>query len=306
MLGKRDKIAAALISLLLIGILVVPSVFLADSLFQGAKALADLAATDDLRIMSPPENIREWPLIGGQVYEFWQRAADNLPAVLKDFIPQIKAVGAWLLGAVAKSGFGILQFIIAFAIAGVLLATTQKGEAATRAFATRLAGKRGPEFAELSTSTMRNVALGIVGVAIVQTGLLSIGFVAIGLPAAGLAALLALVLSIIQVGPGLVALAAIVYVFSTADTTPAIVFTVWTLAATLVDNVLKPLVFGRGAAVPTLVIFLGAIGGMLSYGIIGLFVGAVVLSLGYKLYEAWLHETTRPEMEPAATPTEEK
>lgn len=304
-LGHRDKVAAALISLLLIGILVVPSVFLADSLFEGAKALAEVAETDELQIMQPPEEIREWPLIGERVYAFWQRAADNLPELLKEYVPQIKAVGTWLLGAVAKSGLGILQFLVAFVIAGVLLATTEKGEAATRAFATRLAGKRGPEFANVSTTTMRNVALGIVGVAIVQTALLSVGFVAIQLPAAGLAALLALVLCIIQVGPGLVALAAIIYVFSTADTGPAVLFTVWTVLVTLMDNVLKPLVFGRGASVPTLIIFLGAIGGMVSYGIIGLFVGAVVLSLGFKLYEAWLKDTVEVEADHAAATADE-
>jgi predicted PurR-regulated permease PerM len=185
----------------------------------------------------------------------------------------------------------MLQFIISFIIAGVLLATADKGVKAAHALATRLAGDRGQEFAALATGTVRNVAVGILGVSIVQTALLSVGFLAIDLPGAGLAALLVLVLCIVQIGPTLVVVPAIIYVFYTADTTPAVLFFIWTFAVSISDNVLKPLVFGRGAMVPTLVIFLGAIGGMLAYGIIGLFIGAVVLSLGYKLYEAWLEET---------------
>jgi predicted PurR-regulated permease PerM len=106
--------------------------------------------------------------------------------------------------------------------------------------------------------------------------------------------LLVLILCIIQIGPALVAIPAIIYVFSTSDTTPATLFAIWTMAMTIIDSVLKPLVFGRGSTVPTLVIFLGAIGGMLLSGIIGLVVGAVVLSLGYKLYETWLMETPAP------------
>ena len=165
----------------------------------------------------------------------------------------------------------------------------------------RLVPRRGKEFVDLSTSTVRNVALGIVGVSILQTTLLSIGFIAIDLPAAGLAALAVLILCIIQVGPGLVSIGAIIYAWSTLGTVGATIFTIWTLVMTMGDGAVKPLVFGRGAAVPTLVIFLGAIGGMVAYGIIGLFVGAVVLSLGYKLYIAWLADSEQAAAEQAET-----
>lgn len=290
-LGGRGKLAATLLSLLLIGTLVAPSVLLTESLVAGAQALAAAGDAGEIHVPPPPESVAGWPVIGDQVYGLWRRASVNLPAVLEDFSPQIKAIGAWALSTATGAGVGLLQFIISFVIAGVLLATANKGVAATRAFATRLAGARGDEFATLSSSTIRNVAVGILGVSIVQTALLSLGFLLIDLPGAGLAALIALVLCIIQIGPGLVALPAIIYVFATSDTTPAIIFTIWTIAMTLIDSVLKPMVFGRGSTVPTLVIFLGAIGGMIAYGIIGLFVGAVVLSLGYKMYEAWLAET---------------
>lgn len=290
-LGGRTKLAAALLSILLVAILLVPAIVLTDSLLSGAHALADADGQGGLNFMVPPESVADWPLIGERVYDLWQRAAEDPPRVLAEFAPQFQAMGAWLLETVAGTGLGILQFIISFIIAGVLLANAHKGAQSAEAFASRLAGDRGPEFAALSSLTIRNVALGIVGVSILQTVLLSIGFVAIGLPAAGLLALVALVLCIIQIGPGLITIPVIIYVFSTVDTLPAVLFTIWTIVMTLVDGVLKPVVFSRGSMVPTLVIFLGAIGGMIAHGIIGLFVGAVVLSLGYELYAAWLQKT---------------
>jgi len=292
LLGARKKLAAALITLLLIGTVVVPAALFAESLLAGSRALANAGIEGTLKVPPPPENVAGWPLIGEQVFSLWQRASQNLPALIGEFAPQLRALGAWLLDTVTGTSLGILKFLVSFVIAGVLLTAAEKGETATRAFAHRLVGNRGSEFAALATGTIRNVAIGIVGVSLVQAVLLGLGFLLIGLPFAGLAALFVLVLCIIQVGPAPISLAAIIYVFMTADTFPAVVFIVWTVAASFIDSVLKPMVFSRGAQVPTLVIFLGAIGGMLAYGIIGLFVGAVVLSLGYKLYIAWLQDSS--------------
>ena len=252
--------------------------------------MSELGETGAFELPPPPQSINEWPLVGPHVYEFWLNLANNPASVVGKFTPQLKAFGGWLLQTVTGTGLGMLQFIIAFVIAGILLANSDKGVHAALAFASRLAPHRGPEFASLSSLTIRNVALGIVGVSILQSVLLSVGFMAIGLPAAGLLAMLVLILCIIQVGPGLVAIPAIIYVFYTADAFPAVIFAVWTVLMTFIDSILKPVIFSRGAMVPTLVIFIGAIGGMIAYGIIGLFVGAVVLSLGYELYSAWLKE----------------
>jgi len=290
--GGREKLAATIITLALVALLVVPTVYLADSLLESATGLAD---SGELQIMEPPETVADWPLIGERFYSTWQRAAVDLPQVLEEYSEQVKAFGSWLLDTVAGTGLGVLQFIISFIIGGVFMATAGKGQHAAEALAARLAGSSGKQFSQLATGTIRNVAVGIVGVSIVQTTLLSVGFVIVDLPAAGLAALIALVLCIIQVGPGLVSVVAIIYVCSTMDTMPATLFTIYTLVMTVIDSVLKPLVFGRGASVPTLVIFLGAIGGMLAYGIIGLFVGAVVLSVGYTLYTVWLAQTPMSE-----------
>ena len=290
-LGGREKPASIVLVLLLITILVVPTILLTDSLVNGAQVLANAGDNGDFHIPPPPKSISTWPLIGASIYSSWQKATTNLPALLTDFMPQIKALGSWALGTVASMGLTILQFVASFFIAGVFWANANTGKQATVALATRLAGGRGTEFASLASGTIRNVAMGIVGISILQTAMLSAGYLAIGLPGAGLLALLTLILCIVQIGPTLIAVPAIIYVFSTADTTPATLFAIWTFGMMISDNFLKPIVFGRGAAVPTLVIFIGTLGGMLAYGIIGLFVGAVVLSVGYKLYEAWLMNT---------------
>ena len=293
-LGNSRKLAATLLVIVMISILVVPTVLLTDSLLGGAQALVDASESGELEVPPPPAGVAEWPLIGERVFELWQKAATNLPAVLQEFSTQIRAVGAWILETVTGTGLGILQFIIAFIISGVILTNFKKGRAHTHSLTNRLAPRQGEEFADIMVTTIRNVALGIVGISLLQTALLSIGFLAIGLPAAGLAALTVLILCIIQIGPGLVAIITIIYAFSALDTLPASLFTIWTVLATMCDSVLKPLVFGRGSSVPMLVIFLGAIGGMVAYGIIGLFVGAVVLALGFKLYMAWLDDAPPP------------
>jgi predicted PurR-regulated permease PerM len=287
-LGGHEKLVAGFLSFLLIAALAAPAILLTDSLVNGAQALVAAGDAGSLELPAPPDSVAEWALVGESVYAFWQRAATDLPDLLQEFTPQIKAVGTWALSIATGTGVGVVQFVVAFLIAGVLLATANEGASAAGAMARRLAGTRGGEFANLSVRTIRTVATGIVGVSIVQTALLSLGFLAIDLPAAGLLALVALVLAVVQIGPAPVAIPAIIYVFYTSDIVPAAFFAIWAIAMMLIDNVLKPLAFSRGAMVPTLIIFLGSIGGMLAYGIIGLFVGAIVLSLGYKLYETWL------------------
>jgi predicted PurR-regulated permease PerM len=290
MLGNSRKLAATLLVLVMIAALVIPAVLLTDSLLVGAQALFNASESGDLSVPPPPAAVSEWPLVGERIFALWQQAATNLPELLEEFSAQIQAIGAWILQTVTGTGLGILQFIVSFIVTGVILTNYQNGRKHTRSLANRLAPRQGEGFSDIAVTTIRNVALGIVGVSLLQTALLTVGFLVIGLPAAGLAALAVLVLCIIQVGPGIVALISIIYAFSALDTLPASVFTIWAILVTMSDSVLKPLVFGRGSSVPMLVIFLGAIGGLMAYGIIGLFVGAIVLALGFKIYMAWLDD----------------
>jgi predicted PurR-regulated permease PerM len=239
-------------------------------------------------------------VVGEKLYALWEQASANLAETLAKLAPQFKALGSWLLSTAAGAGFAILQFLIAIVIAGVMLANSEAGGRATRAVARRLAGDQGEGFARLAEATVRSVARGILGVALIQFLLIALGFVVMDIPGAGLWALLCLILSVIQIGPFPVVLPVLIYAFSTSDTVPAVLFLIWNLFAGSVDNVLKPVLLGRGVEVPMAVIFVGAIGGFISSGIIGLFVGAVVLVLGYKLFLAWLGEAPEPASSPPA------
>ncbi len=226
--------------------------------------------------------------MGSYTHDLWYQASYNLKDALLQVAPQIKVALTWLGGAAAGAGIGILQFFIAIAIAGVLLAHENETQRATVIIAHRLAGDRGIEFTALAMATVRSVTRGLLGVALVQSLLAGLGWLAAVVPAAGLWTFLALLLSTAQVGVFPVSIPILIYVFFNADTTTFVFLLVWSLGVGSIDNILRPILLGRGMDVPSAVVFVGTIGGFLSYGIVGIFIGAVLLVLGYKLLVAWL------------------
>ena len=297
-LGGRGRLTATLITLLALIILLVPAYMLSQSLIETAKEYSAHLDAGTLSVPPPSESVRSWPVIGEPVYKFWSLASSNLGAALNKMTPQLKKFGMPLLSAAAGAGIGILKFVVSIIIAGVLLANAAGGSQTARAIAVRLAGERGTRIVELAGATVRSVAQGILGVALIQTLLASLGFLVVGVPGAGLWALLVLILAVVQLPTILILGPIIVYVFSTSSTVTAVVFAIWSILVGISDAFLKPLLMGRGVDVPMLVIFIGAIGGFMASGIIGLFVGAIILALGYKLFLAWLNEDTLPEREP--------
>jgi predicted PurR-regulated permease PerM len=301
-LGDRRRLAATLIVVLGLVLLIAPALLLGGTLIDSAHGLAVGLKGGSIAVPPPPPSVKTWPIIGGYLDAFWRQASENLATTLTKLAPQLKAVGGWLLSTAAGAGWGLLQFVIAIVIAGVLLAHANSGSKAAYAIATRLAGERGVEFAELAEATVRSVTRGILGVALIQSILIGLGFLAVGVPGAGLWALLCLILSVIQIGPFPVVLPVLIYVFSTADTVTAVLFLIWSLFTGSIDNILKPILLGRGVQMPMAIIFVGAIGGFISSGIIGLFVGAVVLVLGYGFFQAWLSH--KPLSDDAESPGE--
>jgi predicted PurR-regulated permease PerM len=288
--GGRAVPAGILFVIIGLLVLVGPTVVLSGTLVNGVRDLVEGFDQGTLRVPPPPAAVADWPVVGAQIHAFWSGAAGNLESALMGIAPQIRAAASWLLGAAAGLGVGLLQFVFAIVIAGVLLAQGEASERAAVAIARRLAGARGVQFAQLAEATVRSVTRGILGVAFIQSILAGLGFLAVGVPAAGLWALLCLLLSVVQVGIFPVVIPVLIYVFTKADPVTFVLFLVWSLLVGALDNILKPMLLGRGVAVPMAVIFIGAIGGFLTSGIIGLFVGSVVLVLGYKLLLAWLHE----------------
>ncbi len=291
MLGEQPRLAATLVTLLMLVIVIAPTVMLSGTLVETVKLLAvDLSDDGTLTIPPPPESIRGWPFIGEQLHSFWNLASENIQAALKQVGPQIKTVGTWLLATAAGAGFGILQFVFAIIIAGVLMPYAAGGNRTAHAIAARLAGKQRTDLVELAKKTIRSVASGILGVAFVQSLLAGLGFMVAGVPAAGFWALLCLLFGVAQIGIVVILIPVIIYLFNTADTVTAVGFLIWSIPVGLIDNILKPILLARGVKTPMVIIFIGAIGGFLASGIIGLFVGAVVLALSYELFMLWLND----------------
>jgi predicted PurR-regulated permease PerM len=292
--GGRRGLAATACTVMMLAVLIVPTVMLAGTAADSAQALAKDLSDGTIEIPAPPDGAAGWPVIGEPLDRFWRLASENLEEALGEIKPQIAAFGHWFLSTATGLGLDVLQFVVAIIIAGVLLAHAQGGGRAANAIATRLIGEKGRDYAALGQATVRSVARGILGVALIQSLLAGLGFLAVGIPGAGLLALVCLLLAVVQVGPAVVLIGTVIYVFSTADTITAVAFMIWSLFVGLLDNILKPILLGRGVKVPMVVIFVGAIGGFLAYGIIGLFVGSVILALGFTLFKAWLAEPSEP------------
>jgi predicted PurR-regulated permease PerM len=289
LVGQRSGFAAVLFTVLLLGALIVPIVMLSRTLIDGFQAVAAHLQNGTATVPPPPPNIERWPVVGKPLSDLWRLASTDLSAALARFAPQLKGATSSLLSAVAAVGLLVLQFLIAIVVAGLLLANASQGARVSRKLAIHLFGSRAEEFEKLAEATIRSVTTGILGVALIQSLLASIGFLMVRLPGAGLWAFLFLIAAILQVGgPALIPF--VIYVFATATTGKAVAFLVWCVVVGLMDNVLKPLLLGRGLPAPIVVVFLGAMGGFISMGIIGLFVGPILLSVGYKLLLAWLDE----------------
>jgi predicted PurR-regulated permease PerM len=275
---------------LFLALLIVPVVLLADTLVEGVHTLASHLKEGTLIVPPPPAGVENWPIIGARLNSLWSQGSRDISELVRTIAPHIKAAVPGMLSVSSGFGLTVLQFALSIIVAGVLLANAQSAYRLTCSLCNRLFGAAGPDFQQLIGATTRSVTSGIVGVALIQSILAGLGFLVAGLPGAGLWAVAFLIAAVLQAGV-LILIPAVIYVFTIASVTKAVIFLVWCVFVALVDNFLKPLLLGRGVAVPTAVVFLGAIGGFVALGLIGLFVGAIVLSVGYKLFLAWLDQT---------------
>ena len=300
-LGGRNRLAGAVFILVSLTLVIAPTVWLTDSVINGATDLGKGLEEGTLVVPPPSESVKGWPAVGGSLYESWSQASTNLEASIAKYATQLKAFGTKLIGGVASLGFAVVQTIFALIIAGVFMINAVGGGRVAYAFADRLGGAKGRELVDISIATIRSVVRGVLLVAMIQGLLAAVGLVVAGVPAAGFWAFLVMVVAIIQLPPILILGPIAAYVFSANDSTViAVIFLIWSLVVSGSDSFLKPLFLGRGVAVPMLIILIGAIGGMIAAGIIGLFLGAVILSIGYKLIEAWLGDALKQEDSPVA------
>ncbi len=287
-LGDRRKLAGAVITLCALLIIILPGVYLAVSSGNSVYDLSVKLESGELKLPPPPEEVGNWPVIGESVKNVWQKASANLEPTLVKLKPQLVALGKWLLKTAINIAKDLLIFAVSIIIAGILLISAPKGVEMTKSLFRRLVGDRGDEFIDITVKTVRSVVKGILGVALIQALLAGLGFAVAGVPHAGLWAFICLFLAMIQISIGLVVVPIIIYAFSEMSTLTAVILTVWLVLVTIADGPLKAVLLGKGAPVPMTVIFLGAIGGFIAFGFLGLFIGAVILSVGYKLFELWL------------------
>jgi len=291
--GGRRSLAAALFVLIIIAVLIIPTVMLVVSSIEKIQVVTAQLQSKTLSIPPPPESVAGWPLIGESLHKAWLLASTNLEAALKQFAPQIKSGFEAVLSSVGGGLSGVFMVIISTCIAGVFLAKSKPSAEFARKIFTRFTGDKGSLIAELTVGTIRGVMQGVVGVAVIQAILAALGMLVAGVPATGLWTILVLVCAVSQLPPILILGPVAAYMFTLASTTTAVFFLVWALVVSASDGILKPLLMGRGVDVPMLVILIGSLGGMILSGILGLFVGAVVLAIMYTLFTAWLDEDTQ-------------
>jgi len=307
-LGGREKTSAALFVLVGLAILITPTYMMAESSISALTGLGRGLKEGSVSVSPPNKSVADWPIIGQQVYDGWSEAAVSLETTLKQYQPQLVAFSEGVLRFAGSMAIGVLQFVLSIIIAGVFLVSAEGGYKTASSISSSLIGDRGKGLVDLSIATIRSVAKGVLGVAIIQAVLSAIGLMVMGVPAAGIWAGIVLVLAIVQLPPLLVLLPIAIWGFSVSDPIPATVFAVYCFVVSISDSFLKPMFLGRGMEIPMLVILLGAIGGAILSGIIGLFIGAVVLALGYEILRSWmetdeLNDSRQPVADPMSDPT---
>ena len=286
-LGNREKLSATLIVLFSIIILViVPSLFFTESTYETIETVKAKIHAGDLHIPPPDAEIKSWPLIGQPIYNFWKLATTSMSSIFKMFEPQLKEIAPKILLGIGSMATAIFMFIISIIIAGALLVNTKSAEKTAISVFITLAGDGGKHFADIAARTIRAVVQGVLGTAFIQAIFISIGLFAIGFPGAEIVSVIVLFIAITQLPVLLITIPAILYVFSYAGTTAAIIFTIWAVFWSVSDNLIKPLLMGKSMDIPILVIMIGVIGGMIMGGILGLFIGAVLLAFSYKMFQA--------------------
>ena len=292
LLGGRGGLAATLLTLLGLVIVVAPLGAVTINLAETTVELVADFEDQTVTVPRPPESVREWPLIGEKVHAAWSLASVNLEAAVKRFgLPLLQAAGA-IAGKIAGLGFGMLGFAVSVLVAGFLFVPGPRMGDVVKAFGRRIAGERGVHFVDLAAATIRNISRGVIGVAVLQALLAGLILAIFDVPGAGVIAFLVLIFCIVQVGPIPVVLPVIIWAWSTRDTGQALILTLLLIVIPVIDNVLKPILMARGLSTPMLVILLGVIGGTVTYGLIGLFLGPILLGIFYELLMAWMGDQT--------------
>jgi predicted PurR-regulated permease PerM len=287
--GGRPRLAAVLVTLLGLIVVIGPATWLTLGLIESARAIYDHFDLAKMSLPAPPAGVKTWPLVGEQIYQFWALASTNVTSALTELAPYLKPVGSTLLAFAGGAGIGFLKFLGAIVIAGFMFPLGPSLADAARKVARRLA-THGDALVELAAATIRNVAVGVVGISALQALLAGPALIVAHVPGSSLFTSAVLILGIIQVGPSIVLLPLVIWSWFVMEPSKALLFTCYLVPVGLLDNVLRPVVLGRGLTTPMPVILLGALGGTIAAGITGLFLGPIVLAVIWELLVPWLNE----------------
>jgi predicted PurR-regulated permease PerM len=300
-LGKRQGLASIILAVLGLTLIVAPTWLLMNSFADSVQRFIGAVQQNTLHIPALPESIGNLPVVGKKIAAGWSKAQNDLPGLVKTMQPKIADLARAALSMVASVGGAMLLFMASFVVATIVMAWGESAERSGRNIFARVAGgSRGESLAQLSIATIRAVAQGVIGVAAIQALLVGLALMFAGIKIAGVLAIITLVLGIAQVPALIVTLPVIGYIWASGDygTGSAITHTIILLLVGMADNILKPLMLGRGVNVPMPVILFGALGGMATGGILGMFVGATALALGYEIFMKWVG--TKSESEPSS------
>jgi len=287
-LKGRSTLAATIITVIMLFLIILPTTWLLLKSVEEVKELKNTIHNDQLVLPAPNESVKEWPIVGERIYATWSEASTEKSSFIVKHKDELKPILLKSIALISSAGKGLIIFIGAIIIGGIMLVYSESINKFTQALFTKIAGNHGNDMNATISTTIQNVSKGILGVAFLQSTLVGIGLILAGVPLAGLWAVICLLLAIIQVGIFPVALGVIIYIWGSADTTTAVLLTIWIVFLSVIDYVLKPILMGKGAPAPMLVVFVGTIGGFIASGFIGLFTGAILLTIMYNLLMAWL------------------
>ncbi len=284
--NMSDRWGAVLITLVALIVFILPSYLLIHALIKEFTHFISLENRP--QVTGLLEQLRGLPLIHDSLYEFFQNLTNNSSVVFKEHATQIEAVGIGVLGFIGSLGLGLVHFLASVIVAGLFLAHAKQSAALANKIFVRIAGKNGEEFSHITERTIQNVTKGIIGVAFFESILAALGFFVAGVPLAGVWTVVCLLLSIVQLGIVPLAVPIVIYMFYTGSPVTASLLLAWMILIYVFEHLMKPILLSKGAPVPMPIIFIGVVGGFIAGGFIGMFLGAVLFSIAYKLFLVWL------------------
>jgi predicted PurR-regulated permease PerM len=290
LLGNRRRLAAALITLLTLLIVIGPATWLALGLIESIRIIVEQLDLSGVTIPPPSGGVKEWPLIGNAIFQFWDLASTNFQAALAKIAPQLKSLGTSLLLVGADAGIGTIKFLVSIILAGILFPPAPTFAKSLKQIAVKLNASHGELFIDQAGAIIRALSRGVIGVSVLQALLAGVGLMVGGVPRASFITFAVLLFGIIQIGPSIILVPVVIWSWTVMDAASAALFTLYMVPVNLLDNFLRPIVMGQGLKTPTLVILIGVLGGTIAYGITGLFLGPIVLAVIWELMDVWIKQ----------------